>query len=110
MANDNSASPTQGNVTPHARLASGCPGGNLVTCPGTGTASTSAVVVTKLAYGSNGIVLASMDGRGVATQFQYNPNGLYVTERREACNQSLTSQTCTLPERRITESPAIRPI
>ncbi len=99
---DNSASPILGNVTLHARLASGSAGGTLVTCTGTGTASTSAVVINQFAYGANGIVLTSMDGRGVATQFRYNPNGLYVTEKREACNQSLTDQTCTLPERRIT--------
>ncbi len=99
---DNSALPVSGNITLHARLASGTAGGTLVTCPGTGTASTSSVVVTQFAYGANGIMTASMDGRGVATQLLYNPNGLYVTEKREACNQSLTSQACTQAERRIT--------
>jgi YD repeat-containing protein len=99
---DAAATPTRGNVTLHARLASGSAGGTLVTCPASGTASTSSVVVTQFAYGSNGIMTSSMDGRGIATQLLYNPNGLYLTEKREACNQSLSSQACTLPERRIT--------
>jgi len=90
-----------GNLTLRASLLSGLP--PVAACSNGGGSILSNAIGTQFAYGPHGVVVVAMDARGVATQFQYDSNILYVTEKDTACNQSLNSSLpCSLPETRRT--------
>jgi RHS repeat-associated protein len=99
---DQAASPTAGNLTTLARLASGVAGSSIIACS-TDTLAAGAIA-TKFRYGTGGILKLTQDPRGVSTRNLYDANNLYVSEKDAACNTLLDpSQNCTLPEVRKTQ-------
>ncbi len=104
---DISPTPTLGNVTTHARYINGPPSQPFA-CDASRKTSTADYVTNQFFYVQNGIypqygiLLASVDGRGYATQFRYDADNLYIIEKDEACNKAISDPTakCVLPEAR----------